>query len=277
MRVHTCGAAILNERWILSAAHCAVESWFIRWLPLEVAAGIHDVNNFGTQSQVIKINERIHHPLYEGGIGPYDIAVFSTATPILFTKWVQPVKLPTNYKLSGDQMKLAGWGALRTTYFIPDLPNRLQEVEVTYIPYDECYEAIDNLKESYETNPLDRNANICTGPTKGGIAACNGDSGGPLIQYVPNGLFDPNDPVEDNTEKYDASNYNCCNNQATETIDDGATTSSPQERQYVEEFIPVVIGVVSWGVSPCGEIGAPTIYTNVSTYLDFINYHIKDV
>lgn len=141
----------------------------------------------------------------------------------------------------------------------------------------ECYAAIDNLKESYESNPLDKDANICTGPTTGGVAACNGDSGGPLIQYVPNGLFDPNDPVEDNTEKYNATNYVCCNEQTTETMEEGTSIPTPQERQYVEEFIPVVIGVVSWGVSPCGEIGAPTIYTNVSTYLDFINYNIKDV
>lgn len=137
----------------------------------------------------------------------------------------------------------------------------------------ECYAAIENLKEDHESNPLNKDANVCTGPTTGGVAACSGDSGGPLIQYVPNGLLDPNDPVEDNTEKYNEANYVCCNEQTTETIED----TTPQDRQYVEEFIPIVIGVVSWGVSPCGEVGAPTVYTNVTTYLDFINYYIRDV
>lgn len=32
-------------------------------------------------------------------------------------------------------MMLVGWGVLRTTFLIPDLPSRLQEVKVTYIPY----------------------------------------------------------------------------------------------------------------------------------------------
>lgn len=34
-----------------------------------------------------------------------------------------------------ESMILTGWGVLRTTVFFPDLPSKLQEVAVTYIPY----------------------------------------------------------------------------------------------------------------------------------------------
>ncbi|XP_049773116.1 trypsin-1-like [Schistocerca cancellata] len=32
-----------------------------------------------------------------------------------------------------------------------------------------------------------------------------------------------------------------------------------------------LIGIVSWGVDPCGSPGAPSVYTRVSAHLDFIN------
>ncbi|XP_049800208.1 trypsin-1-like [Schistocerca nitens] len=35
-----------------------------------------------------------------------------------------------------------------------------------------------------------------------------------------------------------------------------------------------LIGVVSWGVDPCGYPGAPSVYTRVSAHLDFINQNI---
>lgn len=114
---------------------------------------------------------------------------------------------------------------------------------------------------------------MCTGPITGGIAACNGDSGGPLIQYVPNIILEPNDEVEESTERYNGSSCEQNNEQSTEGVEE--TTAGAQERQYQPELVPVVVGVVSWGVQPCGERGAPTVYTNISTYIDFVNYNIN--
>lgn len=103
-----------------------------------------------------------------------------------------------------------------------------------------------------ETNPLDRKSNICAGPTKKSEAACEGDSGGPLIQYKLKlkpelNITDDDIVEEDNVISIDARlgcpNTNC---------------------------IPVLIGVVSWGVTPCGEEGAPTVFTNITDNLDFI-------
>lgn len=35
------------------------------------------------------------------------------------------------------------------------------------------------------------------------------------------------------------------------------------------------VGVVSWGMIPCGSLGAPSVFTRVSAFLDFINEHVK--
>lgn len=69
------------------------------------------------------------------GIGPNDIALLSVKTPFTFTSEIQPVKLPIGYKMGPESLTLAGWGVLRTTVFFPDLPSKLQEVAVTYVPY----------------------------------------------------------------------------------------------------------------------------------------------
>ncbi|CAB3242503.1 unnamed protein product [Arctia plantaginis] len=249
---------------ILSAAHCASESWLIRWLPMDAVAGMHNVNVFKSPVQVNQIKERIRHPLYNGGIGPHDIALFKTMLPFRFTKAVKPIKLPTNFnnEPSASALKVIGWGALSTTFFFPDLPDNLQEVKVKAIPFRDCYNLIEALKEIYESNPLDKQSNLCTGPTSGGIAACAGDSGGPLVQ-IRN--IDPptTNPVEENVEIHNASLYK---------KEQGRLEEGKPQADNVES---VLLGVVSWGVSPCGEVGAPTVYTNVSNYIDFINYAIK--
>lgn len=35
-----------------------------------------------------------------------------------------------------------------------------------------------------------------------------------------------------------------------------------------------LIGVVSWGIVPCGIVGAPSVYTKVSNFVGFINSNI---
>ncbi|KAJ3617354.1 hypothetical protein MTP99_007084 [Tenebrio molitor] len=38
-----------------------------------------------------------------------------------------------------------------------------------------------------------------------------------------------------------------------------------------------VIGIVSWGFTPCGSEGAPSVYTKVSNFIDFINENVSDL
>lgn len=39
-------------------------------------------------------------------------------------------------------------------------------------------------------------------------------------------------------------------------------------------FNNVVVGIVSWGVPPCGISGLPTIYMRTSYFMDFIEQYL---
>lgn len=132
----------------------------------------------------------------------------------------------------------------------------------------ECYNAIESAKEDDEENPLVEESNMCTGPLKGGIAACNGDSGGPLVLYADKRRFstvrnktvaikEGDGEIDSEIDSYEDDYYE--------------RKSKPTKQKKEDSVVPIVFGVVSWGISPCGEKGAPTVYTKVIPHLDFIN------
>ncbi|XP_059057172.1 lectizyme-like [Achroia grisella] len=254
VRTHICGGSLITDNWIITASHCITGSWLIDWLNIDAVAGTHDVDFYDPNTQIIRIIQRIPHPDYAGGVGPHDIGLLKTEYPFTLTDEIQPIKLTDTFNMK-DKIALAGWGVFSTLLFLPIMPSKLQEVVMEYLPYKDCYNALEKIvKESGESNALVKDSNLCTGPITGGIAACSGDSGGPLVQYVTkitrnNNTLEYFDENLNNIDYEDIGNYRNLNK--------------------VTPF-PVLIGITSWGISPCGEVGAPTVYTNVSNYIGFI-------
>ncbi|XP_026462553.1 chymotrypsin-2-like isoform X2 [Ctenocephalides felis] len=161
---HFCGASIVNERWILTAAHCAkmFSHHFVK-----VVVGTNHL--FEEDGQAYFAEEIIPHENYTAtGIHDHDIALIKVSENIVFNDKVQPIKPLKDYIKGGEELKTTGWGLMDSNNIIP--PNDLQELTVKALSNEECT----NLSDFTPTTQL------CAFRNKGqGI--CMGDSGSPLV------------------------------------------------------------------------------------------------
>uniref|UniRef100_A0A8C3FBE6 Peptidase S1 domain-containing protein n=1 Tax=Chrysemys picta bellii TaxID=8478 RepID=A0A8C3FBE6_CHRPI len=77
---HFCGATVIGERWLLSAAHCFNQDRTLGWTA------------FGPDP--VSIKKVVQHPSYNPIILDFDVAVLELASPLRFNKFIQPVCLP---------------------------------------------------------------------------------------------------------------------------------------------------------------------------------------
>ncbi|XP_029051286.1 trypsin-1-like [Osmia bicornis bicornis] len=211
---HFCSGAIINERWVLTSAHCAL--MVPPYGDFVVKVGKHDLQIKERTEQTVFVEKSIIQRNYDGEAGPYDIALLRLSKSLEYTDSVNSIDLPESGNVSnGAAVTLTGWGSSWRTY-APIMPDKLQLLKLNTIDIDTCNKSVIQLTGS---SSLSVNT-ICTGPRSSGFATCNGDPGSPLV--VSNG-----------------TNYE-------------------------------LIGIASWGIVPCGTFGAPTIYTEVYPYIDWI-------
>ena len=138
-----CGAAVIDQRYVLCAAHCVSHSGRITKADqIQLLIGAHDRRSSGQKYQVEKV---IVHSGYNERIMQNDISLFKLAQPLTFNKTVQPVCLPPNGQICSDNDKktayLAGWG---TTSAGGSTSNELREVSVPLIALKDCQKSYDS-------------------------------------------------------------------------------------------------------------------------------------
>lgn len=172
-----CGGSLIDVRWVVTAAHCVVNS-----SPgsIQVLAGIHDLDNPETGYQRLNIAEIFVHPQYNASTHDRDIALLRLSAnavlgPTAGGEMVATVPLVAADAgtLAGQQSTISGWGYTGATY-----PSRLMEASVPIVTHNNCNDA-----NSYNG---DITANmLCAGYADGGVDTCYGDSGGPLVVDGP--------------------------------------------------------------------------------------------
>ncbi|XP_078511796.1 trypsin-like [Lissotriton helveticus] len=160
---HFCGGSVINNEWVVSAAHCYKSR-------IQVRLGEHNIELIEGGELFINSAKVIKHPKYNSRTIDNDIMLIKLDSPATFSARVQAIPLPTSCAPAGTDCLISGWG--NTLSSGSNYPDLLQCVNAPILTDKQC-------RDAYPGEITDNM--ICVGYLEGGKDSCQGDSGGPVV------------------------------------------------------------------------------------------------
>ncbi|EDV91205.1 GH17321 [Drosophila grimshawi] len=171
---HLCGGTILNKYFVITAAHCTLLPQQLYAKNLFVIGGSNML--YDRKSIRFRVRELKRHPKFQPFHGNDIMLLQLTSAIPLDNLRFSAIDFRQSYRVDKDlHLILLGWGRTKV-----QTPKNIEVVHFRTMSNAKCFV---NYKFKYL-----KNGDICANNTKGDRGACDGDSGGPLIDEQLNYL-----------------------------------------------------------------------------------------
>lgn len=173
-----CGASLISNRYVLTAAHCLAEQ------TLENVRVLIGSSKLSDEARVLlEVEQAIVHPQYVQTKYGYDVALLKLKERIelkdnFYT--IEPVTPDLKELVAeGAMTTITGWGALYFDAPVETAPDTLRVVHSRIFNHEACRKVYAENREVGELQNFE--TQLCSGVPEGGVDGCQGDSGGPLL------------------------------------------------------------------------------------------------
>ncbi|KAH9515197.1 hypothetical protein Btru_019489 [Bulinus truncatus] len=175
-----CGATLISDHWVVSAGHCVFN---MLNSPETTTVRIGHVNINSPDATSLRVTEIVNHPA-NNYIYDNDIALLRLERPVYLSDLHRPICLGNYQKDRSPSLicYVAGWGVMNTSSTSSlELTSLLHHTKIKLWEHSKCLKAYpDQIKPTM----------MCAGYESGGMDACKGDSGGPLMCQTSPGQWE---------------------------------------------------------------------------------------